>query len=122
MPTSKQTALEAARVAHEHKVGGLKVLDLRKLFVADYFVIGTIFNRHHGKAVAEAIEEALGEKPLGLSGLEEGSWVLIDLGDVVIHLFEEQFRKYYDLEGLWGDAPKVAWKTLAKKKTVRARA
>ena len=119
MPTSKETALMAARVAEAHKVSKLKVLDLRKLFVTDYFVIGTIFNRHHGKAVAEGIEEALGEKPLGVSGLDEGAWVLIDLGDVVIHLFEEQFRDYYDLEGLWGDAPKVAWKTLAKAKKTK---
>ena len=124
MPTSRQTALEAALISDEHKVEKIRIPDLRKLFVSDYFVVGTIVNRHHGRAVAEGMTEALkkrGEKPLGVSGVEEGSWVLIDLGDVVIHLFEEQFRKYYDLEGLWGDAPKVAFKS-PKPAVKRARA
>ena len=124
MPSAKQTALDAARIADEHKVQDLKLLDLKGLFVADYFVIATILNRQHGRAVAEAIMDATrkaGGEVLGVEGLEEGTWVLVDLGDVLVHLFEGEYRRYYDLELLWGDAKKVPVGTLGKKKRAGAK-
>jgi len=121
LPSARQTALMAARIADAHKAEDLKVLDLRGLFVADYFVIATILNRHHGRAIADALKP-LGRR--GVEGLDEGAWVLVDLGDVVVHLFEAEHRKFYDLEMLWGDAPKVVWreKPAAVKAKTRARA
>lgn len=123
MPSPKQAALDAARIADEHKVQDLKLLDLKGLFVADYFVIATILNRQHGRAVAEAIMDAAraaGGQVLGVEGLEEGTWVLVDLGDVLVHLFEAEYRRYYDLELLWGDAKKVPLGTLGRKKRAGA--
>jgi ribosome-associated protein len=123
LPSAKQTALDAARIADEHKVQDLKLLDLKGLFVADYFVIATILNRQHGRAVAEAIMDAAraaGGQVLGVEGLEDGTWVLVDLGDVLVHLFEAEYRRYYDLELLWGDARKVPVRALGKKKRAGA--
>lgn len=123
---SLATAREAARIADDHKVKDLIILDLKKLSVSDYFVVGTILNRHHGRAVAEGIEKAVkakGSRPLGIEGLEEGTWVLVDLGDVVVHLFDAEYRKFYDLEVLWSDAKRVslgaAPKTAKRARTAR---
>jgi len=57
----------------------------------------------------ERLMEEHGEYKLGIEGYEESRWVLIDYGDFVVHLFDEETRRYYDLEGLWGDAPRVDW-------------
>jgi len=61
-------------------------------------------------ALAERLEEALGQagtKPLGVEGIQEGLWVLMDYNDVVIHIFFQELRQFYDLEGLWAEAPKA---------------
>ena len=132
MPEShspRQTALMAARAADQRKAEDVRVLDLRGHFVADFFVVATVLNRHQAKAIAEDLLHQA--KELGLhrsraEGLDDGTWVLVDLGDVVVHLFDPEYRKFYDLEQLWGDARKVAWKALkadrAKAKGARARA
>ncbi len=77
--------------------------------LADYVVILSGSSDRHVKSVADAIDEALrkaGEKPLGMEGANEGRWVLIDAGDVVVHVFHKPVREYYDLERLWLDAPR----------------
>ena len=124
MPTSKQTALEAVHIAEGHKAQDVTVIDLGGRFVADYFVVATILNRHHGRAIAGHLEDAAkarGERVLSVSGVDEGTWVLVDLGDVVVHLFEGEYRKFYDLESLWEDAPEERTKTARKKKTAKAK-
>ncbi len=84
------------------------VLDLAGLTViADYFVICSGESTTHVKAVAEFIEQEFssgGEKLLGMEGLDYGHWVLLDYGDVVVHVFEKETREYYALEKLWMDA------------------
>ena len=125
MHDPRSLALAAARIAHEHKAESIRVLDLGEGFVSDCFVIATILNRPHARAVAEALlqhAKTEGIKPLGMEGLEEGTWVLIDFGTVVVHLFETQYRSFYDLEGLWGDAKKVPFRPPAKRRASRARA
>jgi ribosome-associated protein len=85
----------------------LKVKDLCSF--ADYFIISAGTSRRHVSALAQHLEEALalaGIKPLGAEGVQEGQWVLLDYNDVVIHLFLEEFREFYNLEGLWGEAPR----------------
>lgn len=67
-------------------------------------------NRRHVRAIAEGIVEelrGLGLRPLGVEGLDASRWVLIDFGDVLVHVFDEPMRGFYDLEALWADAPRV---------------
>ncbi len=80
--------------------------------VADYFVIVTGRNRRHTQTLAETVRLALkhqGRLPLGQEGQTDGRWVLLDYGDVIMHLFQKEDREYYDLENLWGDAPRTSW-------------
>ena len=77
---------------------------------ADYFIICSGATQRQVAALARYLEQALtqaGIKPLGLEGLEEGQWVLMDYNDVVIHIFLQPLREFYDLEGLWAEAPKI---------------
>ena len=89
------------------------LLDLRKLTsIVDYFVIATGTSRRQIHSMADEIDEAMnsaGDQKLGIEGYGESHWVLLDYGDVVVHLFDEEKRLYYDLENLWGDAPRVPW-------------
>ena len=77
---------------------------------SDYFVICSGGSRRHVLALAQHLQEALGQagfKPLGVEGLEDGHWVLLDYNDVVIHLFVKPLRDFYDLEGLWVEATRL---------------
>ncbi len=78
--------------------------------ITDIFVIGSGTSRRHVLTLAEEVVEALkeaGRRPLRREGLEDGQWVLLDYGDVVIHLFDPSTRAYYDLERLWADADRL---------------
>jgi len=80
--------------------------------LTDVFVIATGTSRRHVKTLAEEIEARLSpldRKPLRREGVEEGNWVLLDFGDLVVHLFDAETRAYYDLERLWRDAPRVVF-------------
>jgi ribosome-associated protein len=96
------------------------VLDIsRLLFLTDYFVIATADNSIQLRAIADEIERRLGEaglKPLGVAGRQEARWVLLDYVDVVVHLFLPEARSYYDLELLWGDAPRARWRVPAPRR------
>jgi ribosome-associated protein len=77
---------------------------------ADYFIICSGGSRRHVLALAQHLEEAMaraGLKPLGVEGLEEGQWVLLDYNTMVIHLFMQPLREFYNLEDLWSEAPKT---------------
>lgn len=111
---ARRFAVECARILHDDKCEDIVVFDLRGVSqVCDYFVIGNGTSDRQMRAVAEHIEEmarGVGEKPYGVSGYDEGTWIVIDYVDVIIHLFDEQQREYYDLDSLWGDSPAVEWK------------
>ena len=80
------------------------------LVITDLFVIASGTSRRHVLTLADEVEERLGilgRRPLRREGLEHASWVLLDYGDVVVHLFDEPTRRYYDLERLWVDAPRT---------------
>ena len=89
------------------------LIDLRGLSsVTDYFLIMSGNSDRHTQAIAEEILKRMEEKgckPLGIEGLTEGRWVLLDFGELVIHVFYDPVRQYYDLEGLWADAPRIDW-------------
>ena len=110
---ARQLASGCANVADENRGRDIVVLDLRKLTpLVDYFVIATGTSRRQIHAMAEEIDRAMnehGEKKMGIEGYQESRWVLLDFGDIVIHLFDDATRRYYDLENLWGDAPRVEW-------------
>jgi len=103
-----------ARVADEKKGRDIIILDLRRLtYVTDFFVIVTAGNPRQMRAIARGVEEEMarrGTKPLGVEGTDASRWILLDYGDFVMHLFEEEWRKLYDLELLWGDAPRLEWR------------
>jgi ribosome-associated protein len=78
--------------------------------VADYFVICTATSNINARAVADEVREKLkaaGVRMLGVEGREEGWWVLLDFGDIVVHVFQEEARQYYAIDETWADAPEV---------------
>lgn len=80
--------------------------------LTDVFIIAAGTSRRHVITLAEETEMKLKEhdrRPLRREGMEDGTWVLLDYGDVVVHLFDEERRAYYDLERLWADAPRLAF-------------
>lgn len=89
------------------------VLEVGKLlFLTDFFVIATGENAIQLRAIADDIHRRLDEaglRPLSVAGYQDARWILMDYRDVVVHLFLPEAREYYDLELLWGDAPRVAW-------------
>jgi ribosome-associated protein len=109
---SKEKALEAARAALDKKAKDVLVLDLQGLTqIADYFVICSGESTTQVKAIAEEIErrfDALGVKPLGREGRKNNLWVLMDYGDIIVHIFEEETRTFYELEKLWIDAKRIS--------------
>ncbi|MDD3581253.1 MAG: ribosome silencing factor [Desulfobacca sp.] len=94
----------------EKKAQDLVILDVRKLSsFADYFIICSGSSRRQVVALAQHLEETLarrGIKPLGIEGLAEGQWVLLDYNEIIVHIFYQPVREFYDLEGLWADAPR----------------
>ncbi len=109
---ARERALVAARTAEENRGADVVVLDLRELTpVFDYFVIASGTSRRQLHAMSEeidhALEQGLGDRRMGIEGYDESRWILLDYGDVVIHLFEPETRKYYALEDLWGPAKRV---------------
>lgn len=109
---SRIKAIEAARVSLDKKAKDTLILELKDLtFIADYFVICSGENVSQVKAIVEHIGEILkrdyGIKPMRIEGLGYAHWVLMDYGDVVIHIFEDETRAYYELEKFWLDAPRI---------------
>ena len=108
---TKAFALSAAKVAVGRHCSDIVVLDLRgKSPATDYFVIATGTSDRQMRTVADEICEAAREQGLqrfGRAGYEQARWILLDYVDVVIHIFDSEYRDYYDLELLWGDAEKL---------------
>ena len=104
------------KAALGRKALGLVVLDVRELTsVADTFIICSGRSNRQVTAIAEFIITKLkkaGKKPLSVEGKKEGHWVLLDYGHVIIHVFYESVRNFYDLEGLWVDAKRIKTKSL----------
>jgi ribosome-associated protein len=107
-PGRLEKARTIAEAAQDKVAEDLVALDVRELvFFADTFIIATGRSDRHVRSIADAIEEAAtawAEAPLGVEGYKEGRWVLIDLGDVIVHVFQREVREHYDLERLWSDA------------------
>jgi ribosome-associated protein len=109
---SRPRAMEVARAGLDKKAEDVLVIDVRGLSsYADYFVLMTADSDRQAGAIADAVDEKLkaqGASKVGVEGYESGRWILIDYGDVVAHVFNREARGFYDLEGLWADAPRFA--------------
>jgi ribosome-associated protein len=109
---SRPRALDIAQAGLDKKAEDVLVLDVRGLTsYADYFVLMTADSDRQAGAIADAVDEKLkaqGASKVGVEGYESGRWILVDYGDVVAHVFSREARGFYDLEGLWADAPRFA--------------
>ena len=114
LEASREFAREIARLAHDRHCSEVVILELAdRSPVAMHFVIGTGTSEQQIRSVAHEMKD-LGDDErdfpaFGLAGIQQGRWAVVDFVDVVVHLFDEEYRKFYDLELLWGDAPRVEW-------------
>jgi ribosome-associated protein len=110
-------AIEAARLAANTRCRDVTVLDVRGVCpVADFFVIASGTSARQMRTVMDELQELGDEKhfsPLARSGYEGETWMLLDCVDVLVHIFNDTARHYYDLDGLWGDAKPVRWQGAA---------
>lgn len=104
--------VEFAKEKKAFEIISLSMKDLTT--IADYFLILSAANIRQGKAVADYVEEKckdLGHQALRIEGYKDGRWILMDYGSLIIHIFQEDERAYYNLERLWGDAPKESYES-----------
>jgi ribosome-associated protein len=111
---SRPTAVAAAQAAAAKQAADIVILDVRELIViTDYFVIASGSTDRQVKTIVDEVERVLREahrvKPVRREGEGDARWVLLDYVDIVVHVFAEEEREYYDLERLWADAPRVDW-------------
>ncbi|HHT9129483.1 MAG TPA: ribosome silencing factor [Candidatus Brocadiaceae bacterium] len=111
---SREIAILCARIADDKKAEDILIFDVGDLtFIADFFVICSGFNKRQLQSIANDIELKLGSygiRWIGIEGYMDALWILIDYGDVIVHLFDKDMRQFYDLELLWGDASRLQWK------------
>ena len=111
--TSRRLAVDAARMAQETNCEDVLVLDLRGVSpITDYFVIATGTSDRQIRSVADDLVQygkQIAQRVWHVAGADAGDWVVLDFVDVVVHLFNSELRSYYDLELIWGEAPRVDW-------------
>ncbi len=110
---ARKLAIDAARLARDRNCEEILVLDLREISpVTDYFVIATGTSGRQLRSIAEEMADhgkKIGQKVWHVDGADASAWIVMDFVDVVVHLFNEELRRYYDLELIWGEAPRVPW-------------
>lgn len=109
---AKQMALTAFHALEEKKALDVRILDISRITVlADYFLIASGSNRNQVQAMVDEVEEELaktGFRPKQIEGYQTANWVLLDYGDIIIHIFDEENRLFYDLERIWRDGSVIA--------------
>ena len=110
---ARKLAVQAARIARDDNAEDVLVLDMRGISpVTDYFVIATGTSDRQLRAVCDEIAEhakAVGQPVWHVAGRDSADWIVLDFVDVVVHLFEQSLRAYYDLELIWGESPRIDW-------------
>ena len=118
--SGQELARLCADIALDNKAEDLVLLDVRGLTsFTDYFLIMSGRSTRHVQGLAEKIESEMGAKRISsknCEGLQEGLWVLLDYDDVIVHIFYSDTRSFYDLDGLWHDAPKIDIETSGEEK------
>ncbi len=108
---SRETAFMAAKAIDDKKGWNITILELKKVsLIADYFVLANGNSRIQTQAIADSIEEELKEAGISLirrEGYTAGTWILLDYGVIIVHIFQKEEREFYSLERLWGDAPNI---------------
>lgn len=109
--SSWEKALLLIRFALDRKACDLVVLDVHDLTsIADYFIVCSGRSDRQVQSIAQGVEENAAEegfRPFAVEGIQRGHWALIDFSDVIVHIFYEPVREFYDLDGLWGHAPRA---------------
>ena len=110
---ARMFAIEAARIAKDSNCEDIIILDLRDISpVTDYFVIATGTSGRQMKSIADDLKrygKKSKHKAWKIAGMDSSDWILLDFVDLVVHLFDEEHREYYDLELIWGECPRVEW-------------
>ena len=112
--SSKDFAIEIARIADDKKADEVLVLHVGEVLgITEYFVLSGASNQRLVGAIADEVtsqmRERYGRSPIRTEGIREQMWVLVDYGDVVVHVFAEETRRFYEIERLYKDVPKVEW-------------
>ena len=112
--SSKDFAVEIARIADDKKADEVLVLHVGEVLgITEYFVLSGASNPRLVGAIADEVtsqmRERYGRSPIRTEGIREQMWVLVDYGDVVVHVFAEETRRFYEIERLYKDVPKVEW-------------
>lgn len=117
--SAKQMALSLARAALDMNALEIAILKVSKLvYYTDYLVIAGARSTKQAQSIAENVQRAVassGEKVIGVEGDRDGNWILVDSGDVIVHVFYQPVREFYDLEKLWGDAQRLELPETEKK-------
>ena len=113
-PTLADWARHAARAADDRLGRDTVIIEVGDVIsVTDFFVISSAVTSRQVRAIAEEVEEQLaildGPTPVRVEGRDDHRWVLMDFGGFVVHVLDEEFRAFYDLERLWSDCPRVNW-------------
>lgn len=110
--SAEELAQAAAFLCADKKGEQVTILDVRGICgYADWFVIASGLSERQSAAIAKSVDDSFrrgGVKPYGVEGLKQGNWVVLDYGDLVVHVFLDGAREYYDLEGFWSDGKSVA--------------
>ena len=104
----------AANAAHDKKAEDILILEVGSIMgIVEHFVVTSASNTRQVKTIVDEVEKQMREradaKPRAVEGLTDASWVLVDYGDIVMHVFLTETREFYGLERLWADVPRVAW-------------
>jgi ribosome-associated protein len=108
--TPLERAIQCAALSLDKKAVDVKILDIQRISsVADYLVLASGHSDKQTQAIAESVRTGLKKfgKALDIEGLKEGNWIVIDYGDVILHVFKDDVRRYYDLDELWSNAPLI---------------
>jgi len=111
-PVTLARASTAARVAADKQGTDIVVLGVGEIIaIVDCFVLVSASNTRQVRTIADEVRHALADDgpPIGVEGLDDATWVLLDFGDVAVHVFLDETRRYYDLDRLWADATRLDW-------------
>ena len=108
--SAEERAIKCAAFALDKKALDVKILEIKKISsIADYLVLATGRSDRQVQAMAESVKQGLKpfDRPIDMEGYDEGRWVVVDYGDIIVHVFQEEIRKIYNLDELWSRAPQI---------------